>query len=88
MLLKAPLRRAAKASDADLPRLINRWWARCVPSGTTDVIRLSDRAATAKLAAYGTKRFGDDRAVSRWEWSIYLPPTSSTKRILFSRSGA
>jgi hypothetical protein len=60
--------------------LINRWWTRPVPSGTTDVMRLSDLAAQAKLADYGTKSFWDDQAVAPREWIIYPPPTSSTKR--------
>jgi hypothetical protein len=80
LLLKVPLWRAAKASHADFPMLMNRWWTRVVPSGTTDVIPFSDLAAPAKLADYVTKRFGDDNAVSPREWIIYPPPTSSTKR--------
>ena len=52
LLLKGPLRRAAKASHADFPMLMNRWWTRVVPSGTTDVIPFSDLAAPALYSPY------------------------------------
>jgi hypothetical protein len=86
LLLKGPLRRAAKASHADFPMLMNRWWTRFVPSGTTNVIRLSDPAATAKVADYVTKRFGDVNAVSPWEH--ISAANFLNEKILFSRSAA